>query len=219
MNTQKLLVSISRQISSGGSYIARRIAERLGYRYLDREILRQAAGSLGEKVGVLERREEKISEDLEGLRRVLSSGAPELASAPPPSHMIYDKDLFQAETAVIMKTAEKENAVIVGRCGFHLLQGKPGHVSIFIHASEEFRVERAMKAHEITAENAVAGLRESDRLKKAYIKAMTGANWTDSLNYHLSLDTGAAGFDRAEEMILTLVESVKERLQGNGFQR
>jgi CMP/dCMP kinase len=213
MNTQNLLIAISRQSSSGGSLIAQSIAKRLGYRYLDREILWKAAGSLGQKVGVLERREEKISEDLEGLRTVLGSGAPELASAPPPMHMLYDRDIFQAETYVIRKIADEQSAVILGRCGFYLLKGRPGLVSIFIHASEEFRVERAMKAHEITADNAFAALRESDRLKSAYIQAMTGANWTDSLNYHLTLDTGATGFDRAEDMILSVIESVKDKLR------
>jgi CMP/dCMP kinase len=212
MENQNLLLAISRQRSSGGSYIAQRIAGRLGYRYVDREVLWQAAASLGEKVGVLEKREERISEHWEGLRRVLNSATPELASAPPPTHIVYDRDIYQAESAIIRKIADEGSAVIVGRCGFHLLKGWPGLVSIFIHASEEFRVDRAMKAHEIPADEAAASLLESDRLKSAYIKAMTGVNWTDSLNYHLSLDTGVTGFDRAEEIILSVVECARERL-------
>jgi CMP/dCMP kinase len=212
MENQNLLLAISRQLSSGGSYIAKRISKRLGFRYLDREVLWQAAGSLGEKVGVLERREEKISEDLEGLRRVLNSGAPELASASPPRGIIYDKDIFEAESAVIRKIADESSAVIVGRCGFHLLKGRPGLVSIFLHASEEFRLQRFMKAGETDAGKARALLQEADRRKQTYVYTMTGVNWTDSLNYHMTLDTGVTGFDRAEEIIFSLIESARERL-------
>ncbi len=212
-NTPVILVTISRQFGSGGAYIGQSVAKRLGYEYIDREILRQAARYLGREEEALSGREERLTGFWESFFNAFAVGIPEAGYVPPPIRPVYDKDLFDAEAAIMNEMADRHNAVVVGRGGFHILKGRTGLANVFIHAPKEFRVKRAMDVYNIPAiEDAASLVEDMDRERGKFIRAMTGADWTDARNYHLSIDTGRVDFVSAEEMVLRLVESVKHKL-------
>jgi cytidylate kinase len=200
---KKITITISRQIGSGGTYVGQEVAKRLGFRYMDREIVRQVADHLKEDEGLLADRQERISSFWENLLRSCSVCTPETGYAPPPLRPLMDGELFAAEALIIRKIAERCSTVIVGRGAFHILADLPGLVNVFLHASPEFRIRRVMDIFNIAdagrAEALVAG---SDRHRKRFIRTIAGAEWTDALNYHLSIDTGVIGFSDACEMIL-----------------
>lgn len=203
----QVIVTISRQLGSGGAYIGQQVARRLGIKYLDHEILRQASSFLREDEAILAEREEKISSFLEKVFRVMSLGSPETGYIPPPLRPIYDEEVFATESDIIRRIASRESAVIVGRGGFHVLKGHTGLVNVFFHASQEFRLKRVMEVYKVSdPDEAHALIRESDTNRKRFIETMTGEIWTDALNYHLCLDTGAAGLSDAVEMVSKLAE-------------
>ena len=55
-------------------------------------------------------------------------------------------------------------------------------------------------------------LKESDRNREEFLRAMAGIDWTDARNYHLCLNTGIISLSDAEEMIIRLVERRKEKV-------
>ncbi|MCL5022599.1 MAG: cytidylate kinase-like family protein [Nitrospirae bacterium] len=207
---QRLLITISRQMGSGGSYIGQRLSRRLGIKYVDRDILRRTTEYLGEDEKHLEFREERVSGVLENLLRGFIHGSPEAAYVPPAIRPVYDPELFKTEARVIQKIAAAHDSVIVGRAGFHVLRGRSGLISIFLHAPEEFRITRVLETYDISDRSEAAVLvRESDKERRRFIQAVSGMEWTDSLCSHLCVDTAFAGFDAAEEIILKLVEKVR----------
>jgi cytidylate kinase len=207
---QRLLITISRQIGSGGSCIGRRLSERLGIRYADRAILKSTTEYLGQDEEQIGFREERASGFLEDLLRGFIQGSPEAAYVPPPLRPVYDPELFETEALVIRKIADIGDCVIVGRGAFHVLRERAGLISVFLHAPEEFRLERIMHAYQIPDSSAAAELvRDSDRKRNRYVKSLAGVEWTDSRCYHLCINTAFAGFGTAEEMILKLVDQVK----------
>jgi cytidylate kinase len=207
MAMPQIIVTISRQLGSGGAYIGQQVARRLGIKYLDREILRLASQTLRENEAVVAEREERVSSFLDNFFRTVSLGSPETGYLPPPLRPIYDKDIFTVESDIIRKIAAKESAVIVGRGGFHIMKGYPGLVKVFFHASREFRLNRLKEIYHVAdAGEARALLEESDENRGKFIETITGTNWRDALNYHLCLDSEAAGFPQAEEMIVKLAE-------------
>ncbi len=209
----KVLITIARQFGSGGSFIGKTLAERLGFRYFDREILRQAAGILGAEESALSEREETLSGFLENVIRPFIVGSPEAAYVPPPMHAVYDRDLFETESKIIGKAGWQYDCVIMGRAARHVLAGQPGLVNIFIHAPRDFRVERIMKLYGLSGpEEAGKLVDKSDHDRARFIQAMTGEDWTDLRNYHLSINTERAGFVAAQDMILLLVEQVKGKI-------
>lgn len=206
---ENILITISRQFGCGGAYIGTRIAKRLGYVYVDREVLQQAARNLGVEESDLADREERVSSFWESLFRVFMT---ESVYVPPPIRPIYDRDLFNAEANIINEAADRKSAVIVGRAGFHVLKGRAGLANVFIHASMDFRIRRVMEVYKKDAEEARSLVEESDRDRGKFIHTMTGVEWADARNYHLCIDISRTDFQTAEEMIIMLVESMKRKL-------
>ena len=202
-------ITLSRQMGSGGSYIGYLVASKLGFKFIDREVLRQAADHLGTEVSQLEHQDERSSGLIEKLIRGFFLGAPEAATTA--HHLkrpVYDRDLFSLECRIMNEIAERYSAVIIGRGGFHALRKRPeGSVfRVFIHAPLEFRVQRVMKARNIVdASEARSIIEESDRRRARFIRDMVGVEWTDAKNYHLCIDSSVAGFPRSVGMIAGMV--------------
>ncbi len=209
------LVTISRQLGSGGSYIAQQVARRLGFRYVDREVLSRATEYLGSEEESLASREERVSGFLEDLLRGFIYATPESAYVPPPIRPVYDIELFRTEAEIIRRLADKYDAVIVGRAGFHVLKDRPGLVNVFLHAPEKSRVERIIEIYHIPDRNEASEvIMESDRKRRKFIEAVAGVNWTDARCYHLSLDTSYQGLAASVDMILKLVERARSMSVG-----
>jgi cytidylate kinase len=200
---ENITITISRQIGSGGTYIGQEVAKRLGCRYMDREIVREVADHLKEDEDLLADRQERVSSFWERLVRSCAACTPETGYAPPPIRPLMDGELFAAEALIIRKIAERCTAVIVGRGAFHILSDVPGLVKVFLHAHPEFRIRRVMDVFHIAdAEQAETLVGDSDKHRRRFIRTIAGVEWTDAVNYHLSIDTGVVGFADACEMIL-----------------
>jgi cytidylate kinase len=208
-------ITISRQMGSGGSYVGYLVAKELGFRYVDREILRLAAEHLGTDTSVLESHDGRTCGLIDNLVRAFSFGTPETAYVPSLNRPVYDKDLFTLESKIMNEIADQYNAVIAGRAGFHVLRGRPSVIHIFIHAPLEFRIQRVMQVQHITdAREARTKVEEADRARSKFVRDMVGVDWNDARNFHLCIDAGAVGFHTSAEMIIKLVG--EKRRQGGG---
>lgn len=209
---EKVLITISRQMGSGGAYLGRRVAERLGLRYVDRDILKRATEHFGGSEEDISFREERVSSFIENLLKGFIYGSPETAYVPPSNRPVYDVDLFETEAAIIRDIADRHSAVIVGRAGFQVLKDRPGLASVFLHAPEEFRIRRVAEGYQLSApEEAAKLIKQSDARRKRFIEKVAGADWTDARCYHLCINTGAAGLLAAENMIVELAGKIADR--------
>lgn len=208
---RNLIITIARQLGSGGSLIGRQVADGLGIRYIDREILHQAAELLHESENNLSEREGRLSSFWERAARAFCYGAPEAGYVPPPLRPITDQDLFAAESAIIRKLTENCSAVLVGRAGFYVLRDRQNLVNVFFHAPMEFRIRRVMELYSIVdAEKAMQMIEQEDQQRKKFVEFMTGMDWTDARNYHLCIDTSRSGFLAAADMIMGLGAKTRE---------
>lgn len=212
-----IVLTISRELGSGGSFIGQAVARRLGLKYADREILRQAARLLDTEDRDLERLEERVSTFWTRTAQVFSLGGPDITYAPPSLRAVYEEDLFRVEGRIIREIAGRDSAVIVGRGGFHVLRDHPGLVSVFIHASEVWRAERIMATQGIRNMASVLEiLRRSDRARARFVQAMTGVAWNDPHRSHLCLDTSKLGLDTAVNLVTQLVSTRLGRTPSQG---
>jgi CMP/dCMP kinase len=205
-------IAITRQIGSGGSFVGQEVARRLGFSYIDREILRQAATTLEEDENLLCEREECISSFWGKLVNALCICSPEAGYVPPSFHPINDNVLFSTEAKIIHELSERSNAVIVGRGAFHVLRNNPRMFSVFLHASPAFRINRIMDIYNIADRSqAEAVIRNSDAKRRKFYETIADQIWTDSTGYHLSIDTGFAGFETAIDTIHCMAKNFIER--------
>jgi CMP/dCMP kinase len=204
----RAVIALSRQVGAGGAYVGQVLARRLAIRYVDREILQEAAKILGRDHRELVTLEERVSTLWSRMAGVLSGGAPEAAYVPPPLPTLYEEDLFAVESRIIREIAAREDAVFVGRAASWILRGSPGFVSVFLHAAEGVRVERVMRDYNLTDEAAARELvRQSDQQRSRFLQSVTGGSWFNLSHYHLSVDTGAVGLDETADLVARLVES------------
>ncbi len=206
-----VVITISRQVASGGAFIGHLVARTLGYQYVEREVLHEAANRLGVELAELDVVEERKGSFIENLMKGFAFGTPEAAYLPPSRRPVYDHELFRTETAIIRAIASRYNAVIVGHGGYSVLKDHPGAIHIFIHAPLEFRIKRFQTFHQVSPDAAREEIEESDSRREKFLSAMTGTDRNDARNYHLCIDSRTTGFETAQQMIIELVKQVKRR--------
>ena len=205
-----MTITISRQMGSGGAYIGRLVAEELGFKYLDREILRQAAEHFGTDVRILEDIAERSPGIIETIIKGFSYGTLTGGTLQPMRPPVYSRDLFTAECKIIQGIADRYNAVIVGRGGFYALRERSPVIRVSIHAALEFRVKRVMQVQKITdIREARNRVKNSDQSRTKYIRDMAGVDWTDSRNFHLCIDSSFIGFRESAKMIISLAKRMQ----------
>lgn len=197
-----VVVGISRQIASGGAYIGQAVANRLGLKYVDREILQQAAAALGaEDERAIEALEERAASSWSGIARALFVGAPDTPFVPPPPPNVHEGDVLEVETRIIREIASREDAVIVGRGAPHVLPRRPGIIRVFLHAPVRLRIAEVKRAYGLTEDEAKQLVQRSDRNRAGFVQSITRRAWTDACLYDLCIDTSIVRSDLAVDLI------------------
>jgi len=203
-------ITISRQLGSGGSHIGQRVARRLGYTYIDRQIMQYAAEELGVDEAEIEGREGRLQSFWEKLTAGFAMANP-YAGRVPSQCMVSDDQLAEIERRLIIELVAKGPCVVLGRGAFQLLRGRARLFNVMVHAPPAFRVERVTNIyHAPSKAEAIQIIERSDRDRSRYIRAFTGLDWFDSRNYHLTIDTGKIDFATAEEMIVSVAGRMLE---------
>ena len=112
-----------------------------------------------------------------------------------------DDNLFNYQAKIIKDLAGTESCVIVGRCADYVLRNYPNVISVFVHASEEFNLARAMERNSMTESEMKKFIAKTDRYRADYYKHYTGREWTDARNYDLCLNSGKLGFEKCVQEI------------------
>jgi len=201
-----IVLAISRQFASGGSFIGQAVAQRLGLRYTDRDVLARAAEESGLSEAEIEANEERAGGFWSTFVRQYSLGAPEAPFVAPLPPCLHEHDVFRLESRIIREIAIRFDAVIVGRAAFHVLADHPGLISLRVHARHEWRVRRAMAIYAVESELAASEvIRRSDERRAKFIRTFTGRDWNDASAHHLCADTGAIGLELVTELVVKLV--------------
>jgi len=202
-----LIVAIARAKGCGGGSIGMEVARRLGCRYLDREILVEAARRMSRDPEALEAFDERCMSFWERTM-VLALGSPGAPVTPPPL-TLDDRDLFHIEKAIMKEAAQRGPVVIVGRMGFAVLRGEPGLLSVFLHAPLKERVQSMMRVLGIASEEEAKDLAlRTERDRDEFVKTYTGKVRLDAKNYHLCIDTARFETDAVVGLICQAAQDV-----------
>jgi cytidylate kinase len=214
MPQTKVVISLSRQVGAGGAPIGRKVAARLGFKYVDREILGRAARLIWQDENTLKNREERVSGVWENLLQVFSIGTPEAAyPLPGACQIVTDRDLFELEADVIRQMGDEYDSVIVGRGGFWILRNHPGLLSVFLHADRNHRAETIRRHLQLPGlPEARELLQALDRQREKFIRSMTGVHWREPGHFHLCIDSGRISEDAVVDLIVRCAAAVREKI-------
>lgn len=205
----KFVITIGRQYGSGGREIGRMVANALGIKYYDKELLTEAARSSGvcqEMFEAVDERTPSFFSNLWSFNLGFNTGAYLLGNTP-----LSDDRIYTAQCAVMRELAEKSSCVIVGRSADYVLRNNPRLVSVFIHASLEARVKRIMGRGDCETEDAARSLAaKKDKLRSSYYNFYTDKTWGNAASYDLSIDSSKL---TSEEVCKMIVDYVHLRLK------
>jgi cytidylate kinase len=201
-----IVVTISRQLASGGAYVGQRLARRLGIRYVDREILKEAAAMLGvEDERTVEPFEERVCGLWDRVARSMAIGTPDAPFIPPPPPTFDEGDLLGAEKRIITNIAQRTSAVIVGRGAAHILKGRTGLIRVFVHAPQPHRIAEAQRVYALDVAAAREMVERSDRERARFVQSLTGRVWTDACLYDLAFDTSVFPADLVVDLLARVI--------------
>lgn len=194
-----LIITIGRQFGSGGREIGKILAEMLDLKYYDKELILEASKASGLCAEHFERSDEKAPNRF---LNALSKGWMSGASGIPTSGGWSDEMIFKVQSDVIRDIADRESAVIVGRCADYILRDYPGCVSVFIHANIDDCVQRIVSRNCGISEHEARELAQKrNKLRTAYYNFYTDKVWGDGASYDMCINSSAIGTQCAAELI------------------
>lgn len=197
-----MVITISRQYGAGGSEIAAKVAEALGWSVVDNELIEQVAARAGLSPEEVAEREERVPGFIERLGRTLAAASPELF--PPPGGTVdelTEQQLVRITQSVVAELAAQGRVVMVGRAAPAVL-GDERALHVKLVAPVLFRVHRTVERLGITPEKARKIVDDMDSHRLRYHREYYGRDWGDPLNYHMTLNTGRLGLAGAASVIV-----------------
>lgn len=202
------VVTITRQFGAGGSAVASRVADTLGWTLIDNQFVEAVAERAGLPVEAVARREERSPSLMERLVRALASGSPEtlVPGAAPAGDPEEDVIVKQAER-VISEAAQHGRVVLVGRGAQAFLAGAMEGEALhtYVVAPRDIRIRTVMGRLGMSAPEAEAEMDSTDAARDRYVERHYGRARQDPVNYHLVLNTGWLGEDGAAQVVVAAV--------------
>ena len=209
---EKYVITINRELGSGGRTIGRKLAERLEVPFFDKALIQ----SLEQKYHLSREEIERLkgqkhnwwADFKRSLKMMPSYVAPQYVSgnSAMPDFLITD-DIFLADTEILKGIAADGSCVIAGRSGFYIFRDHPNHLSILIQASMEHRIDRLVNKRDISREEAIKIIDEVDKGRENYVKKYTGSSRYDTRNYDLVINADNHSEDEIVNIILQYVST------------
>lgn len=208
------VITIGRMYGAGGEAVGSLVAQRLEAELVDAKIFEEVARRLELPPDEVERHEEVPGSFLARVLQALGTASIEFAAppeatawTPPYNDPTADtrKAVLQITQEVIREAARTGNAVIVGRGGAYILRDEPRALHVFLRGSESDRVAALRQTFGFHEEEARRRIKQVDANRRAYVRQVYNHDWLDASHYHIVLDTGRLGYDRAAAAILAAV--------------
>lgn len=196
---KNFVISIGRQLGSGGKEIAEKLANRLNIPVYDKKILEAAAQESGLATDTFENADEKESNSFFGHFITLRDT---IAGCFTGQNNCLDSDqLFQIQSEAIRNIASQESCITIGRCSEYILRDHPNMLSIFITADSNDRIARIMQKENVDKSMAMEMMEKGDKKRKSYHDYYAATEWGVARHYDLCINSSRLGIDGTVELI------------------
>ena len=202
--TDRIIVSLGRQLGSGGYFVGKMIASALGLFFYDKELLYYAAKESGMCEDIFEKSDEKVSR---GFSRILNAHDILGGAFFDPMNATLSRDrIFSIQSEVIRNIAGQQSCLFIGRCSDYILRDDPRMRSVFIHAPLPLRIANVAERRGISPEEAEAFIAREEKKRASYYNYFTNKEWGKADSYHFTLDAGLLGIDNSARLAARLIK-------------
>ena len=209
MKNENFVITINRELGSGGRTVGRKLAEKLGVPYYDKaliESLQKEYDLSVEKIEKLKGTKHSWWDDVVRILDVGSGGGncymPQKADK---ADTLTTDEVFKTETLILQNLAAEKSCVVAGRSGFFIFRNHPNHLSIFIQASMPYRIQRLIRKQNMSEEEARKTIEKVDKMRENYVKKCTGTSRYDTRNYDLVISADGKTEDEIVDVIMKFI--------------
>lgn len=203
---QKFVITINRQFGTNGRQIATQIAQELGVKLVDRQILSSLADNLNmpeEELQKMERKKPTFWERVSYFYR----NSPAMISTPSVDLMgLTSSQIYKEQVDIMRSIAEEESCVVVGRLGFEVFKDHPNHISIFMFSNLEDRILKVMEMYGISRADALSQIKKVDEAREEFTREFTGRERNDATNYDLAVNVSTWGEKGTFDLLMSLIK-------------
>ena len=207
---ENFVITINRELGSGGRTIGEKLAERLQVPFYDKALIQQLTDQYKLTVEEIERLKGQQHNWWADFKRsmmimpnyVTPQYVGNMGAMP---DFLFTDDIFETETEILKGMAEDGSCIIAGRSGFHVFRDHPNHLSILIQASMQYRIDRLLSKRDITPEEAREIIEQVDKGRENYVKEYTGTSRYDTRNYDLVITMDGHTEEEALDIILKYI--------------
>ncbi len=207
---QKFVITINRELGSGGRTIGKKLAERLDVPFYDKALIQSLEKEYNLTAEEIERLKGQKHNWWADFKRSMGL-MPNYIS---PDHLnkngnlpdfLVTDDIFKSETEILKGIAEDGSCVIAGRSGFHIFRDHPNHLSILFQASMEYRIDHLVSKRNISREEAQTIIEQVDKGRESYIKKYAKTTRYDTRNYDIVISMDEITPDDALDIIMKYI--------------
>lgn len=208
---EKFVITINRELGSGGRTVGRKLAERLGVPFYDKALIKALQEKYHFSVDEIEKLKGRSHSWWAEFKRSLSLGMLQSeadyyqVSVDNKPDMLTTDDMFNAEQEILKGIAAAESCVVAGRSGFFVFRNHPNRLSILIQASMDFRVARVVRKQSVTPEEALKTIETVDKMRENYVNKYTKTSRYDTRNYDLVISADNKTEDEIVDLILLYI--------------
>lgn len=205
----KYVITIARTYGSGGRTMGKMLAEELGIKYYDREILRLASDESGISEALFGEVDEKLKTT--PLFRIAKKNYSGEVIPPDSDDFVSNDNLFNYQAKIIKQLAAEESCVIIGRCADYLLRDWKNCIRIYCHAPLEACIKREKELSGLPDKDIIKKIQRIDKHRADYYKYYTGHEWNDANNYDMCINTASMTYEEIIEAVKVYVNIVNKR--------
>ena len=203
---EKFVITVNREVGTGGRTVGRKLAEKLCVKYCDKAIvdgLTQKFGLNIERIEEIKAQKKSWWNDINNYYNTLVNST----SQPMEAEVKLDNaSMFETEKHILQEIATQTSCVIAGRTGFMIFREWPNHLNIFIQASMEHRVQRVMRRQNVSEKEAREIIAKLDASRETYIKKYEDTARYDTRNYQLVISMDDLSEDDAVDVIMAYID-------------
>jgi cytidylate kinase len=201
-------ITISRMYGSGGSDIAARVAQQLGWSLFDNAVVDAVAERLGISASEVQAREERTPSLVERLASALAVASPEIL--PPPTEQLppSEERLAQVTRRIIEEAVARGNAVLVGRGAQSILGQRADVLHVFCYAPRDALARRVAERRGVSIADAEKIVDETNKQREQYVRTVFKRSWKAHENYHLCVNTDWLGIEGAANLVVAAARAM-----------
>lgn len=206
---EKFVITLNRELGSGGRTVGRKLAERLEVKYYDKALIEGLTKEFGLTVDEIEKfKAQKKSwwNEFNNYYKTRNTTTLPMEA----ETVLTNETMMETEKRILQNLAAHESCVVAGRSGFLVFREWPNHISIFIQAPLEKRIERLRRKKGIDREEAIGIIEKVDKARETFIQKYAKTSRYDTRNYDIVLNMDGLTEDEAVDIIMVYIDRNKK---------